>query len=150
METITLPDYQMLAELRHQIRRFVHFSEQAARKARIEPRQHQLLLALKGLPQDVRPSIGALAERLQVEPHSAVELVNRLAKKGFVRRRRHGNSRDGNNTDRRQVLLDLTPKGEKVLRDLSLHHRAELRPAGPALMAALQAVLKADKPQRNI
>ena len=54
METITLPDYQMLAELRHQIRRFVHFSEQAARKARIEPRQHQLLLALKGLPQDVR------------------------------------------------------------------------------------------------
>jgi DNA-binding MarR family transcriptional regulator len=103
METVTLSDYQSLAELRHQIRRFVRFSEQAARKARIEPGQHQLLLALKGLPRAVRPSIGALAERLQVEPHSAVELVNRLAQKGFVRRRR-----DGGNPDRRQVLLDLT------------------------------------------
>jgi DNA-binding MarR family transcriptional regulator len=144
METVTLSDYQSLAELRHQIRRFVRFSEQAARKARIEPRQHQLLLALKGLPKDVRPSIGALAERLQVKPHSAVELVNRLAQKGFVRRRR-----DGGNPDRRQVLLDLTAKGEKVLRDLSLHHCAELRTTGPALMAALRAVLKADRPRRT-
>lgn len=151
-EVIALSDYQSLAELRYQIRRFVHFSEQAARKARIEPRQHQLLLALKGLPEDVRPSIGVLAERLQIEPHSAVELVDRLAKKGFVRRRRDGdgNSNGNNNNnnkdkheDRRQVLLDLTPKSEKVLRKLSLHHQAELRTAGPALMVALLRVLKA-------
>jgi DNA-binding MarR family transcriptional regulator len=145
METITLSDYQSLAELRYQIRRFVHFSEQAARKATMEPRQHQLLLALKGLPENVRPNIGALAERLQIEPHSAVELVNRLAKNGFVRRRR-----DGNGEDRREVLLNLTAKGEKVLRKLSLHHRTELRTAGPVLMTALQAVLKAEKPRRNI
>ncbi|MGB6385785.1 MAG: MarR family transcriptional regulator [Terriglobales bacterium] len=156
LEAIALSDYQSLAELRYQIRRFVHFSEQAARKARIEPRQHQLLLALKGLPEDVRPSIGVLAERLQIEPHSAVELVNRLAKKGFVRRRRDGdgNSNGNNNNkdkhkDRRQVLLDLTPKSEKVLRKLSLHHRAELRTAGPALMVALLRVLKTGKPRRN-
>jgi DNA-binding MarR family transcriptional regulator len=145
METITLSDYQSLAELRYQIRRFVRFSEQAARKATMEPRQHQLLLALKGLPENVRPNIGALAERLQIEPHSAVELVNRLAKNGFVRRRR-----DGNGEDRREVLLNLTAKGEKVLRKLSLHHRTELRTAGPVLMTALQAVLKAEKPRRNI
>ncbi len=136
METITLPDYQSLAELRHQIRRFLHFSEKAARKARMEPHQHQLLLALKGLPEDLRPSIGVLAERLQIQPHSTVELANRLAKRGFVRRQR-----DNNGKDRREVLLNLTAKGEKALRELSLHHRAELRTAGPALLAALLGVL---------
>jgi DNA-binding MarR family transcriptional regulator len=149
METITLSDYQSLAELRYQIRRFLHFSEQAARHARMEPRQHQLLLALKGLPENVRPSIGVLAERLQIQPHSAVELANRLAKGGFVRRRREGNGKD-KTKDRREVLLHLNEKGEKVLRELSMHHREELRTAGPALMTALQSVLKASKTRRNL
>lgn len=142
METIRLSDYQSLAELRYQIRRFLHFSEQAARKARLEPQQHQLLLALKGLPESTHPNIGVLAERLQIRPHSAVELANRLAKRGLVRRRRDGE-------DRREVLLGLTAKGEEVLRELSLHHRAELRSAGPELMAALESVLKATKPRRD-
>jgi DNA-binding MarR family transcriptional regulator len=145
MKTITLPDYQSLAELRYQIRKFVHFSEQAARKARMEPRQHQFLLALKGLPGHMRPNIGALAERLQIEPHSAVELTNRLARGGYVRRRRTNGEQD-----RREVLLDLTAKGEKVLRELSLHHRAELLTAGPVLMSALGRVLKPGKTPRRV
>lgn len=145
MELINRSDYQSLAELRYQIRRFLHFSEQAARQARLEPRQHQLLLALKGLPDSLRPTIGVLAERLQLKHHSTVELVNRLAKGGLVRR-----LRDRNSEDRREVLLALTPKGEHVLRELSLHHRTELRTAGPKLMAALRAVLKAGKPPRNL
>ena len=140
--SISRPDYRALAELRYQIRRFVHFSEQAARLARIEPRQHQFLLSLKGLPENIRPSIGALADRLQIRPHSAVELVNRLVKRGFVKRRR--DSEDG-----REVLLTLTAKGEAVLRELSLHHRAELQTAGPVLMVALQGVLKLGKPSRK-
>ena len=111
-KTLTLADYQSLAELRYQIRRFVGFSEHASRKAGLEPRQHQLMLALKGLPDGVRPRIGELAERLQIQHHSAVELVNRLATGGYVRRQRGGE-------DRREVLLTLTPKGEKVLKQLS-------------------------------
>jgi H+/Cl- antiporter ClcA len=43
--------------------------------------------------------------------------------------------------DRREVLLALTPKGDKVLRDLSLHHKRELRNAGPSLLAALRRVI---------
>jgi DNA-binding MarR family transcriptional regulator len=85
-----------------------------------------------------------------------VELVNRLAKKGFVRRRRDGDGGSNGNEkdkdkhkDRRQVLLDLTAKSEKLLRKLSLHHRAELRSAGPALMVALLRVLKAGKSRRS-
>jgi DNA-binding MarR family transcriptional regulator len=133
-QALSLPDYQSLADLRYQIRRFLHFSEQAARKAHLEPGQHQLLLALKGLPTGLRPSIGVLAQRLQIEPHSALELANRLARGEFVERRRADD-------DRREVLLNLTAKGERVLGELSLHHRAELRNAGPALMAAVEAVL---------
>jgi DNA-binding MarR family transcriptional regulator len=135
METLTLTDYASLAELRYQIRCFLSFSEQAARAAGLEPRQHQLMLGLKGLPKGARPTIGELAERLQIQHHSAVELVNRLVVAGYVRRHRAGG-------DRREVLLELTLKAEKVLRTLSLHHRAELRSAGPALVDALRRAMR--------
>ena len=49
-DEMPLTDYQALAELRYRIRRFLHFSEQAARAAGLEPQHHQLLLAVKGLP----------------------------------------------------------------------------------------------------
>ena len=134
-KSLTLADYQSLAELRYQIRRFLYFSEQAAREAGLEPRQHQLMLTLKGLPAGTRPRIGELAERLQIQHHSTVELVNRLAAGGYVRRHRGGE-------DRREVLLSLTPKGEKILRELSLHHKAELQMRGPALVAALKRAMQ--------
>ena len=135
MEMLTLSDYQSLADLRYQIRCFLSFSEQAARAADLEPRQHQLMLGLKGLPRNVRPTIGELADRLQIQHHSAVELVNRLAAAGYVRRSRAGE-------DRREVLLALSVKGERVLRRLSLHHRSELRSAGPALVKALRQAMR--------
>lgn len=131
MKSLTLSDYKSLAELRFQIRRFLAKSEQAARSVGLEPRQHQLMLALKGLSGDVRPCIRELATRLHIQHHSAVELVNRLAKAGYLRREVAGQ-------DRRVVLLSLTPRGEKVLRDLSLYHHTELRSDGPALIAALR------------
>ncbi len=135
--TLTPTDYESLAELRYQIRRFLHFSEQASRAAGLEPRQHQLLLALKGLPKDTRPRIGELAERLQIQHHSAVELANRLSRSGYVKRLP--------GEDRREVLLTLTPKGEKVLRELSLHHKSELRNAGPSLVGALKRAMQASR-----
>jgi DNA-binding MarR family transcriptional regulator len=133
-KNLTQRDYESLAEFRHYIRRFLRFSERAAREAGLEPRQHQLLLALKGLPANVRPKIAEVAERLQIQHHSAVELVNRLEDAGFVRRQR-------GSEDRREVHLQLTPKGEKVLRDLSLHHRSELRSQGPALLDSLEQLV---------
>ncbi|MBZ5652434.1 MAG: MarR family winged helix-turn-helix transcriptional regulator [Acidobacteriia bacterium] len=136
--TLALSDYQALAELRYQIRRFLHFSEQAARKVSLEPQQHQLMLALKGLPAEMRPTIGKLAERMQIQHHSTVELVNRLSAVGLVRRSRAGE-------DRRQVLLALTPKGEKLLRELSMGHKAELRTQGPALVSALERAMRPTK-----
>jgi DNA-binding MarR family transcriptional regulator len=136
-------DYEALAEMRYQIRRYLRFSEEASRAAGLEPRQYQLLLAIKGLPPDVRPRIGELAERLQIQHHSTVELVNRLAARGYVKRHRAGD-------DRREVLLALTPPGEKALRKLFLHHRAELRSQGPALVAALERAVQISRSPREI
>jgi DNA-binding MarR family transcriptional regulator len=133
-EVMKRTDYQAMAEFRHQIRCFLNFSEQAARTAGLEPQQHQLLLALKGLPAGKKATIGYLAERLQLQHHSAVELVDRLERHGLVRRCQ-------GDKDRREVLLRVTPQGEKVLRALSLHHRAILRSAGPALVRALEQLL---------
>src|SRR6202451_472081 len=89
-KSLTLADYQSLAELRYQMRRFLYFSVQAPGEAGLEPRQHKLMLTLKGLPAGTRPRIGELAERLQIQHHSTVELVNRLGAGGYVGRHRGG------------------------------------------------------------
>src|SRR4051794_26161522 len=98
-------EYQKLEEFRFQIRRFLNFSEMAARDSGIEPQQHQALLVLKGLPSGRLPTIGHIAERLMLRHHSAVGLVDRLQLLGLVTR--HSNPQDA-----RQVLVQLTPKGE--------------------------------------
>jgi hypothetical protein len=72
-QILTSGDYQALAELRHQIRLFVHFCEQAVRSTGLHPRQHQLMLALKGLPSHIHRSITELTKRLQVRHHSTVD-----------------------------------------------------------------------------
>jgi DNA-binding MarR family transcriptional regulator len=135
MKKLTVSDYQALAEFRHQIRRFLHFSEQAVKNAGVHRVQYQLMLAIKGIPDGVRPRIGELARRLEIRHHSAVELVNRLEARGLVGRSR---AKD----DRREVLITLTPKGQKLLAQLALHHHEELRSAGPELVAALRRVMR--------
>src|ERR1700686_1624598 len=135
MKKLTLSDYQALAEFRYQIRRFLHFSEQVVKQAGLERGQYQLMLAVKGMPAAVRPTIGELADRMQIRHHSAVELVNRLEAGGFVHRTRA-------QKDRREVLLALTAKGEKVLGELALHHHDELRSAGPDLVTALRRIMR--------
>jgi DNA-binding MarR family transcriptional regulator len=122
-------DYSALADFRYEIRRFLNFSEDASREAGIEPQQHQALLSIKGHPES-DTTVGALAERMQIRHHSAVELSGRLEARGLIRRSRSGR-------DRRQVQLRLTPRAEKLLAKLSLGHRDELRAAKPRLMRAL-------------
>src|SRR5215472_13220733 len=71
---ISTAGYRQLAEFRYRIRQFLHFSEEAARACRIEPQQHQLLLAIKGLPKGTRPTVTRLSNRLCLRHHSTVEL----------------------------------------------------------------------------
>jgi DNA-binding MarR family transcriptional regulator len=128
-------NYEVLADFRYEIRRYLNFSERAARTRGVEPHQHQALLALKGLPANAKATVGVLAERLQIQHHSAVELADRLVQRGFLRRSR-------SQTDRREVLLHLTNSGEEIVWELSLPHRAELRSAGRRLLVALEAALE--------
>jgi DNA-binding MarR family transcriptional regulator len=129
-----LADYRALAELRYQIRIFLRFSEDAARQAGIEPQQHQLLLAIKGLPAGRAPTIKNLAERLCLRHHSTVALVDHLEARALVRRQR-------NDEDRREILLRLTSAGEELLRGLSVLHRQQFRTIAPVLVGALTAIL---------
>lgn len=138
MNKLTLADYRALAEFRFQIRNFLSFSDRAVQTAGLERGQYQLMLAIKGMPEGLRPRIRDVANRLRVQHHSAVELINRLEAGGYVRRER---AQD----DRREVLLALTPKGEKVLAELALHHHEELQEAAPKLVAALRRVMAGKK-----
>jgi DNA-binding MarR family transcriptional regulator len=134
-DDLSLSEYRALAEFRRHIRRFLQFSAEEARKHGIEPQQHQLLLAVKGLPEGRKPTIRELAERLQIQHHSAVELLNRLVENGAVRREHGGD-------DRREVLIRLTRRGEALLRHLSIAHHAELETAGPVLVKALGMAIR--------
>jgi DNA-binding MarR family transcriptional regulator len=130
------PDYPSLARFRFLLRRFLAFSAAQARGVGLEPQQHQLLLALAGLPAEKTPTIGTLADELLLRHHSAVGLVSRMEDKGLVRRRRAAG-------DRRVALVEITPRGRSLLQRLSLAHRDELRATGPALVAALEQALAA-------
>lgn len=112
-------DYRRLFALRHGLRRFVRWSEEQAYRSGITPAHHQLLLAIRGHDGDAEPTIGEIAEALLLRHHSAVELVDRAADAGLVRRRR---DRD----DQRVVRLQLTDRGRSRLEDLTAAHVEEL------------------------
>ncbi len=123
---LSLGDYQLLAEFRHVLARFLAFSAEAAQVAGLAPRQHQALLAIKGFPGGGAVTVGDLAARLVIRHHSAVELVDRMVESGHLRRQSDVH-------DRRRAILALTPAGERVLAELSSVHRAELRRIAPLL-----------------
>ena len=122
-------DYQRLAEFRYHLRGFLKFSERAASETGLRPQQHQALLAIKGTPGQ-QVTIGILAERLGIRHNSAVELIDRLIMNGLV-------ARQQNPSDRREVLVDLTNRAERILAKLSLAHRNEIRKLAPLLMGLL-------------
>ena len=128
-------NYATLAEWRYQLRLLLGRRETAARAAGVEPQQYMLLLQIKGLEARGAVTIGMLAERLQIRHHSAVELVDRLVKRGMVARRRHDD-------DRRQVVVTLRARGQAVLRRLALSSLAELRAEAPALVATLRRLIR--------
>lgn len=134
-EDLTSEDYAALGELRFRIRRFLHFSEEAARASGLEPQQHQMLLAVRAVADAQGPTVGSLADHLLIRHHSAVGLIDRLEERGLVERVR-------GNSDRRQVRVHLTEAGERTLGRLSAVHRSELQKTGPALAEALQALLE--------
>lgn len=141
-DDVTLSDYRALAEFRYQIRRYLAFSEQAAESAGVRSRQYQLLLALKGLPEGMEPTITNLAGRLDIRHHSAVELVSRLESRGLVKRQR-------SDVHRSFVFVRVTKEGDRMLRKLVASRKADLQVAGPILVKTLTSLTKKTAKQRK-
>jgi DNA-binding MarR family transcriptional regulator len=123
-------EYVALAEFRYQLRRFLRHMEEEVRHLGINPQQYQLVLAIKGLPKGQVPTISCLAERMQLNHNSMVELVDRCEERNMLRRLR-------SSADRRQVTLAITAEGENLLRRLGRAARQELRSIGPMLVEAV-------------
>ena len=132
---ISKADYERLAAFRATLRRFLRFSEEAAGTVGLTAQQHQALLSVQGMPGRDHATMGELAERLQIKPHSAVELVDRLEAAGLMRR-------EPSPDDGRLVRLRVTAKGLDVLAGLAATHRTELRRLGPELHATLAGILE--------
>jgi DNA-binding MarR family transcriptional regulator len=128
-------DYATLADLRYQLRRFLRSREVLARAAGVEPQQYLVLLQIKGLAGRVAPTISVLAERLQIGHHAAVQLVDRLARRGMVERHRDGR-------DRREVVVCLCPPGETILSEVARKSIGELTTEGPELLSSLNRLLR--------
>ncbi|HUB31321.1 MAG TPA: MarR family transcriptional regulator [Terracidiphilus sp.] len=122
-----------LAEFRFELRRFLHFSERAALEAGLQPQQHQLLLQVAGAPETTAVTIAYAAERLELKHNSAVELVDRSEREGFLERVIDG-------SDKRRVLLRITRKGRQILGRLASDHARELNEMAPRLIGALERV----------
>ncbi|MFP5236203.1 MAG: MarR family winged helix-turn-helix transcriptional regulator [Acidobacteriota bacterium] len=108
-----------LAAFRYELRKFMRFSESAARKAEITPQQHQLMLGIAGFNGSGKATVTELAEFLQERHHSVVGLIDRAVLVGLVRR-------EIDPADRRVVVVSLTPKGWSILKKLSLEHFDEV------------------------
>jgi DNA-binding MarR family transcriptional regulator len=109
-----------LAQFRYALRKFLRFSENAARACGVTPQQHQLLLGIEGFSERGQASVRELAEFLQEKHHSVVGLVERAEQGGLVRRRPDA-------ADRRVVNVTLTAKGRRTLLRLTRMHYEEAR-----------------------
>jgi DNA-binding MarR family transcriptional regulator len=125
---ISESDYAALADFRFAVRRFLHFSEEQAARAGLSPQQHQALLAMRAADADM--TVGELAERLLLKPHSASGLVDRLHALGLADRRESPD-------DRRRTLIHLTAKAKQLLERLTEAHRDELVRMRPLLGSLL-------------
>jgi len=131
---ISSVDFRALAELRFQIRLFLKEGDAVARSAGLEPQQYLMLLVIRGLPQETPAKIQTLADQLALKHHSAVELVDRLEQRGLVKRSR-------SKEDRRQVLVSLLPRGQKLLERVVHQRITELRASGRQLVKAIEGLL---------
>jgi DNA-binding MarR family transcriptional regulator len=129
--------HRTLAEFRHQLRKFLLASENAALQAGLHPQQHQLLLTVAGAAPGTSPSIAYAADLLGLKHNSVVELVDRCQSQGLL-------ERTADPADRRRVCLRITPRGQTVMDRLSQVHLQELHSRGPYLVQALKKVLQSE------
>jgi DNA-binding MarR family transcriptional regulator len=135
-------DYRLLAAFRYLLRQFLSYSENAARIAGITPQHYLALLAIRGFPEERKPTIGDLAAQLCIRHHSVVGLVDRLESQGLM-------TRSPGQEDKRQVHVTLTDKGSELLERLAAGHLVELRRLGPEMQQVLARLCNAEGALRD-
>ncbi|HET7128304.1 MAG TPA: MarR family transcriptional regulator [Gaiellaceae bacterium] len=99
--------YQVAAQFRAELRRFLRRSEDCSRAFGITPRQHLLLLQIAGAP-DGRTTVSDLVNTLSLTQSAVTELVQRAEAAGLV-------DRSPSREDGRVVHLSLTALGSEKL-----------------------------------
>jgi DNA-binding MarR family transcriptional regulator len=125
-------DFRALADFRYYIRHYLDLSDRAATASGVEPKQYQLLLAIRGLPADIDPTVGNIAQSLHTRQNSTVELLNRAEQNDFIKRERVGG----------RVFVHITAKGERLLQKIVAGRMRNLRDAGPRLVQTLQKLVR--------
>jgi DNA-binding MarR family transcriptional regulator len=132
MPRLSPQNYEALAELRYLGRKFLRFSKEYLRaQAGLNSEQYEALLAIKAFGTAENITILQLSERLQVKHHSAVNIVDRLAERKFLRRQ-------PGERDRRERHLQLTPKGEALIEELAAVHFYELRDRSEEMIKGME------------
>ena len=136
MTQLSPDDYEALAEFRYLLRKFLRFSKDfLMATAGLNPEQYEALLAIRAFAAPVGLTISQLSERLQVKHHSAVNIVDRLVERKLV-------TREAGETDRRRRHVQLTAKGEKLIEELAIAHRKEIRLRSADMIKALERLRK--------
>jgi DNA-binding MarR family transcriptional regulator len=109
-------DLEAMSVFRYELRKFLRVSEEISNAAGITTLQYQLLLHVRGFAERQWATVGEIAERLQAAPNGTAALVSRCEAAGLVIRKT-------DKTDRRQVQVHLTRKGERCLLKLAAEHK---------------------------
>jgi DNA-binding MarR family transcriptional regulator len=132
-EPLADEQYRLLADFRHALRRYLRFSEIAAKELGLTGQQYQALLVVRASAGPTGTTINSLAEQLLIKHNSAVGLVDRLVEQDLL-------TRTLSSHDRRKVELSLTSKGAQLLRGLADVHRSELERWAPELAELLRHI----------
>ena len=138
---ISQGDYEILAAFRFELRRFLNFSEQAAKALGMTPQQHQSLLAIRASSNGML-SIGDLADQMFIQPHTASEMADRMVSLGWLERRPDPD-------DRRRVGLGLTATAESMLGRMSTTHRDEVVRIRGSLTDLLAQLGQSERPPKK-
>jgi DNA-binding MarR family transcriptional regulator len=129
-----MTSYTALAAFHTQLQRLVDATDRRTREAGLQRTKLRMLLAIRRRPTAGSATIGVLAEALDIDRNTVVEIVDDLVRQGFVTRRRDPH-------DRRRFLIAVTPIGEQWIAPVVEGELRELATAGPELLRALRTVI---------
>lgn len=114
-------------------REFAAENRRVLKQLDISGQQYAVLLEIFCSPEPDGPTVGQLANHLQVGHNTAVQVVNKLCLKGYANRSRR-------EQDKRKAYLNLTPKGRAALSKIVAADHDALRGMQLEFMRTIKAL----------